>query len=296
MGVGESPAAARRRLRLALRRAREAKGLTQRQVAEALDWSLSKVNRIESGEVSVTSTDLQAMLQLFEVTDLDRVAELTAIGRAARRRGWWDQPEYRAHLTPAMIQSFQFENEATEIRSYQPTLIPGILQTREYASAIFNAWSNELTEEDLKTRLEVRLQRRGHLFNRADPPRYLLVLDESVLLRPVGGPRVMSDQLYDLLNVIRNGHISVRVLPLVNAVIYPIGLFMIYTSDDEDLALYVEGSLHDEVIYDADQIRQHRQIFERTWYQSLPADASVNLIEACAATLRSSADRTTPDD
>jgi Domain of unknown function (DUF5753)/Helix-turn-helix domain len=296
MAVGESPAAARRRLRLALRNAREAKGFTQRQVADALDWSLSKVNRIESGEVSVTSTDLQALLRHFEITDASRLADLTEAGRAARRRGWWDQPEYRAHLTPAMIQSVQFETQASEIRSYQPTLIPGVLQTRDYALAILTAWSKELTEADLTARLDVRMQRREQLFTRPDPPTYYLVLDESVLLREVGGQQVMSAQLYDLLAMIRAGHVSVRVLPLVNAAIYPIGLFMIYASDDdEDVALYVEGTLHDDFVYAPEVIRQHRQIFERTWDQSLAVETSINVIEARAATLRSAADRTSPD-
>jgi transcriptional regulator with XRE-family HTH domain len=294
MAVGESPAAARRRLRLALRKAREAKQLTQRQVAQALDWSLSKVNRIESGEVGVTSTDLQAMLRLFEITDPDLVTELTAAGRVARRRGWWDQPEYREHLTPAMIQSVQFETEATEIRSYQPTLIPGVLQTRAYASAILDAWSFELPHPDRTTRREVRMLRREQLFGRPEPAHYLLLLEESVLLREVGGPRVMSEQLYNLIDMSRNGRAVVRVLPLVHAAAYPIGLFMIYADDDEDIALYRESSYHDEVVYAPEVIRQHRQVFERMWDLSFSEEQSIHSIEAHAATLRSAADRIEP--
>ncbi|HEY8474927.1 MAG TPA: helix-turn-helix transcriptional regulator [Natronosporangium sp.] len=294
MAVGESPAAARRRLRLALRDAREAKGLTQREVSEALDWSLSKVNRIESGEVSVTSTDLQAMLNLYGVSDPERVAELTAIGRAARRRGWWDQPKYREHITPAMIQSLQFEAEATTIRSFQPTLIPGVLQTREYARRVLTDWGEELNETDITARLNVRMQRREELFNGPDPPTYLLILDESVPQRTVGGPRVMSEQLYDLLGMISRGSVTMRILPLASAAIWAIGLFTIYTSDDEDVALYVEAQLGDELIYKSDVIRKHRQIFERMWERCLSAEQSINVIEAYAAGLRAAADRT-PD-
>jgi transcriptional regulator with XRE-family HTH domain len=294
MAAGESPAAARRRLRLALRRAREAKRLTQRQVAAALDWSLSKVNRIESGEVSVTSTDLQALLRLFDVTDPSRVEDLATAARTSRRRGWWDQPAYREHLTPAMIQAIQFETEATAIRSFQPTLIPGALQTRDYASAVLDAWRDRFLDADLATRLDVRMLRREQLFSRPEPPAYLLVLDESVLLREVGGPHVMSSQLYDLLKMARAGPVLVRVLPLIYRAIHLMGLFMIYTSDDEDVALYRESNLNDEVVYAPETIRQHRQLFEEVWGQCLDVDASINLVEARAAALRSTADRNPP--
>jgi transcriptional regulator with XRE-family HTH domain len=295
MAVGESPAVARHRLRLALRRAREAKGLTQRQVAESLDWSLSKVNRIESGEVNVTGTDLQALLRLFDVTDSGRIEALTEAGRAARRRGWWDQPQYREHLTPAMIQSIQFETEATTIRSFQPILIPGVLQTREYAAAVLDAGRDMLPPADLTTRLDVRMLRRDQLFRRPEPPSYLLVLDESALLRDVGGPQVMSTQLYDLLEMARTGAVVVRVLPLSYKTVHMVGLFVIYASDEEDVALYVESGLDDEVLYAPDRIRQHRQFFEQAWHGSLSIGASIHLIEARAAALRSAADRIGPD-
>lgn len=295
MTVGESPAVARHRLRLALRRARLAKGLTQRQVAEALDWSLSKVNRMEAGEVTVSSTDLQALLRLFDVTDRDRVEQLIEEARAARRRGWWDQPEYREHLTSAMIQSVQFETEATAIRSFQPTVIPGVLQTRAYASAVVSIWGGELSEADRDSRLEVRARRREQLFSRPDPPEYLLVLDESVLLREVGGPRTMSEQLYDLLDLARAGRVNVRVVPLAHSALYAVGLFVIYAKDDEDVALYRESNLADEVLYSAETIGRHRELFERIWDQASSVEGSSHMIEARAATLRSAADRLRPD-
>jgi transcriptional regulator with XRE-family HTH domain len=293
--VGESPAVARHRLRLALRRARLAKGLTQRQVAEALDWSLSKVNRMEAGEVTVSSTDLQALLRHFDVTDRDRVEQLIEEARAARRRGWWDQPEYREHLTSAMIQSVQFETEATAIRSFQPTVIPGVLQTRAYASAVVSIWGGELSEADRDSRLEVRARRREQLFSRPDPPEYLLVLDESVLLREVGGPRTMSEQLYDLLDLARAGRVNVRVVPLAHSALYAVGLFVIYAKDDEDVALYRESNLADEVLYSAETIGRHRELFERIWDQASSVEGSSHMIEARAATLRSAADRLRPD-
>jgi transcriptional regulator with XRE-family HTH domain len=293
MAVGESPAVARRRLRIALRDAREAKRLTQRQVAEALEWSMSKVNRIESGEVLISGTDLQALLRFLDITNPDLVAELTAQGRLSRQRSWWNQ--YRGHLTPAMVDCFQFEADATEIRSFQPTLIPGLLQTEAYAKAMLAFWADKLPEDDLRTRIEVRTQRRNHMFSREHPPDYLVVLDESVLMREVGGPQVMSEQLYELLDFARSGRVRVRIVPLAKATGYSTyGLFTLYTIDDENVLLYVETYEWDRAVFKSTSIRHHRQLFEHMWEQSLSEEASIHAIEAQAATLLSAADRRSP--
>jgi transcriptional regulator with XRE-family HTH domain len=291
MAVGESPAAARHRLRRTLRRAREARQLTQRQVAESLEWSLSKVNRIESGEVTISTTDLQALLQLLEVTDAAQVEALAEDARTARRRGWWDHAEYREHLTPAIIQAIQFEAEATAIAAYQPTFIPGFLQTPAYAAALMDIWSDQLSEADRTTRVQVRKLRRDHLFARLDPPDYRLVLDEAVLLREVGGPAILSDQLYYLLDQARSSPITVRLLPFKHVTAYVTGgLFIIYTSDDEDVALYREGYLVDDITYASEGIGRYRRIFQRIWHDAMTAGDSLRLIEARAAEMSSALD------
>ena len=291
MAVGETPAVARHRLRLALRAAREEQGLTQRQVAKALDWSMAKVNRIEAGEVNISVTDLQALLRLLDVTDPDTIADLTGHARAARQRGWWDEPQSREHLTPAHLQSIQFQMVATDIRSFLPTLIPGPLQTHEYASAIVGALHDTLSEVDRPIVLDSRMRQRHQLLNREDPPTYLVILDESVLLREVGGPGVMSEQLYDLLENVRAGRVTVRVIPLTNATVFAAyGLFVLYTSDEET-ALYLETHIDDEVVYAPETVQRHQRLFARMWHRALTPEASGHLIEARAATMRVAADR-----
>src|SRR5690606_23715459 len=189
------------------------------------------------------------------------IAELTGHARAARRRGGWGELEYRAHLTPANIQSLQFETVATEIRSFLPALIPGSLQTRRYASAIVDGLQGPLSERDRHIRVEVRMRRRDQLLHREDPPAHLLLLDESALLRKVGGPEVMSEQLYDLLEFVRAGRVTVRVIPLTDAaVVASYGLFTIYTSDEET-ALYLENHIGDEMVYAPEIVRKHRSRF-----------------------------------
>jgi transcriptional regulator with XRE-family HTH domain len=295
MVASESPAVARRRLRLALRQAREARGLTQGQVAEALEWSLSKVNRVEGGDVTISSTDLRALLALLGVTDAERVDQLMADARASRRRGWWDEPRYRNHLTAATLQLLQFEGEATTIRVFQPTFIPGVLQTRAYAEAVLGAWGDELSDDDRAVRLDVRMRRRSHVFDRDDPPRYVLILDESAVFREVGGPGVMAEQLQVLLDESARPGTQVCIVPLAKGAHYAMqGTFTILDlGDEENAMLYSERHLpnNDEIVHTPDRVRRHRELFEQMLADSLGRDASRRLIQARAAAMLASLDR-----
>jgi transcriptional regulator with XRE-family HTH domain len=297
MVSNESPAVARRRLRLALRRAREEKGLTQGQVAEALEWSLSKVNRIESGDVTISHTDLHALLNLLDVTDVEAVERLTEDARASRRRGWWDDPEYREYLTTATVQLLQFESQASVIRTFQNTLVPGLLQTRTYADFVLNFWSEELPEAERMARLDIRMQRPKHVFDRLDPPKYLVILDESVVFREVGGPTVMADQLNEVLRMAESPRITVRIVPFAEAApLALLGPFTIFNlGDEEDAVLYRETTWLDEIVHTREVIRRHRHVFEQLWEKSLSAEASDRLIRAHAATMLASMDRASMD-
>lgn len=293
MTTGESPAVARRRLRLALRKAREAKGLTQGEVAKRLDWSLSKVNRIESGDVKISSTDLQALLRLFDVTDENEIRQLSADAKASRLRGWWDEPRYREHLTAPTMQLLQFETEASAIRAFQPTLIPGLLQTSAYADFVVNFFSGDLPEKTRAARFEIRMRRREQVFDRPDPPHYYLLLDESVLFREVGGAQVMADQLRELRAYLDRPYITLRVVPLaLSAVLVMLGQFTILDlGDEENAVFYHESIIQDEIVHTPELIHFHREKFERMWEQSWDEKASARLIEARAAEMLSALDR-----
>jgi transcriptional regulator with XRE-family HTH domain len=292
-GPSESPAAARRRLRIALRTAREARDLTQADVARELDWSLSKVNRIESGEVSISSTDLRALLGLVAITDPERVGYLIELGRAARRRGWWDEARYREHLTPAMMQLVQFETEATAIRFFNTTVVPGVMQTPAYAENVLEYWSEDFSEKERAIRAEIRAKRRDQMLNRPDPPNWYVVLDESVLMREVGGKKVMADQLQHLFEIADGSHVSIRVLPLAKAPPFAIlGVFAIFDlGDEENAILYKESGTFDEIIHARDRIARHRWRFEQMWEVALNEGASARLIEASATGMRAALDR-----
>jgi transcriptional regulator with XRE-family HTH domain len=269
---------------MALRSAREAAQLTQADVADRLEWSVSKVNRIENGEVTISATDLRALMALLGVTDPETIEQLTSWARTARSRGWWDGPEFRAHLTPAMRQLIQYEAQATAIRCFHPTLIPGMLQTPEYARTVLDFWV-ELPEETRTARQALRVERRSRLLQGSDRPQFLLLLDESAIQRPVGGPAVMAEQLGSLLSMIKTGEIIARVVPLISgAPLGAMGSFIILDlNEDENAILYREIGLDDDNVRDdRDVVGHFRRAFEHMWGVALPPEKSAVLIESHA--------------
>jgi transcriptional regulator with XRE-family HTH domain len=294
MGSAESPAAARRRLRLALRRAREVKGLTQGHVAEALDWSLSKIQRIESGEVTVSRNDLLAALAYLDISDQKRVEQLVQLAKASRLKGWWDDARYREHLTPAVLQLLQFEAEASAIRVFCPTLIPGMLQTRAYGDYVLDFWKDELTEKDQDVRLDVRVRRREFVMDAPDPPDYLVVLDDSVLQRRVGGPEVMADQLDSLLEMTKSPKVIVRVFPFSSpAPLTMLSHFIILDlGDEENAVVYREGQLTDYIEHSTQIIQIYRRRFEQLWENAMSEEESRVYIAEIAASMRAPSEKT----
>jgi transcriptional regulator with XRE-family HTH domain len=280
MSATESPAVARRRVRLALRRAREAKQLTQGQIAEAMEWSLSKVMRIEKGDVSISASDLRVLLDFLAVRDPGEVKQLMTDARTSRSERWSADPDYREHLTPATAQLLQFEAEATAIRHYSNVVIPGPLQTPAYARAMFTGYVHDLAEDTIRARIDVRLRRR-EIFYRPDPPDYLAILDESVLWREVGGRAVMGEQLSELLKIMADTAILVRIVPFAAAAsIALLGPFSIFDlGAEENAVLYRESHTADEIVHARRLIGRHREVFERLWPEALDDAASAGLIK-----------------
>ena len=128
MSVHEDPLLSRKRLRISLRHWREQRALTQEQVAEALDWSQSKVVRIESGKVRVSATEARALLGLYQVSDQDEVARLVELARVARRRAWYRDYEHALDLD--YDDYLSYESSALAIETFQQLLVPGLLQDR----------------------------------------------------------------------------------------------------------------------------------------------------------------------
>ena len=205
MSVHEDPLLSRKRLRISLRYWRDQRMLTQEQVAEALDWSKSKLVRIENGSVRVSATDVRALLELYKVSDQDELARLVELARVARRRPWYR--EYEHALDRDYDEYLGYESSAAVIETFQHLLVPGLLQTEGYAKAIMMANGATYSAE----RVELRLMRQAVL-GREDGPLLHCVIDEAALHRQVGGPAVMRGQLLRLRDA-AGPKISVGIIP-----------------------------------------------------------------------------------
>src|SRR5579862_6518067 len=205
----------RRRLAAELRRLRERAGLTGDQVAERLGWSGSKISRIETHRIGVKSADLSKLLDLYGV-GTSRRDELKALARESGQAGGLDSAI--AGLPADIADYFYAEEEAQSIWNWDPLVIPGLLQTEEYARAILAGYQAmfRLPPGDAERRISLR-QMRQTLLTRDPPLQLAVVIDESVLHRKFGGNAVMRPQLLRLAEVSELPNVEVRVLRLDGA-------------------------------------------------------------------------------
>jgi transcriptional regulator with XRE-family HTH domain len=286
MSSGDTPAVARRKVRLAIKEARTAKGDTQSQVADAMEWSLSKVMRIESGEVTIAQNDLRPLLSYLGVKDRKVVEDLVTAAKASKqRRQWWDDKRYGSMLTHAMRQLFGFEAEASTLRYYSPVAVPGPLQTPGYARGIMSQFTHELSDGEIEARVEVR-ERRKQLLRQRDPrPEIFVLFDESVLLRRIGGHTAFTEQVAELSRFISEGWLTARIHPLDNPYpgLGPFEMFHLEAGNDAQTVLYRESLTADEIIDDPVRIERHHELWDRMWKSSIDEKESARRIAALAA-------------
>src|ERR1700727_484862 len=156
MPTEQSPTVRRRRLALELRRLREAARLTCEEVAEHLECSASKISRVETGRVSVSPRDVRDMLDLYGV-DPQRRDSLVQLARESRQKGWWHA--YSDTMQPRFATYVGLEDAATEIRTYEINLVPGLLQTEDYARTVIAAGNLTGTQAEGERRVAVRVAR-----------------------------------------------------------------------------------------------------------------------------------------
>jgi transcriptional regulator with XRE-family HTH domain len=203
----------RRRLAAELRRLRTEARLPIEEVAGTLKWPASKVSRIENRQVGISTRDLRRLLDLYQVTGPAYRDELLEIARRATERGWWQS--YSGVVVPTALGNLiGLEAEAATIRTYEPELVPGLLQTADYARAVIRAGRPGDTAQEVDQRVEVRLERQ-EVLSRTDPPppKVSVVLNEGVLARRVGGPEVMRAQLEHLTRGRDRANIIIQILP-----------------------------------------------------------------------------------
>ena len=281
VGDSASPLMHRRRLRNELRAARLEKGLTQEQVATAMEWSLSKMNRIEKAKTGISANDLKALLPLYGITAKDRTEELLALARASRQTPWWRG--YGDVAPSTLLELIDYENAATSISQFEPMFVPGILQTEDYALAVLRASYG--AKSPAERMVSLRTKRRDLLASEGAPA-FSFVLDESVIRRPVGGLAVMRNQLMHLVSLADLPNVTIQVVPFA-AGVHPgmKGPFKVIEFDDEpdeDVA-FLEGPHGDIISDDPEETGRYLEAFHRVAQLALEPSESVGLLGKAAS-------------
>jgi len=211
MPVGGKPTVRSRRVGTELRRLREAAGITTAQAAELLSCSPAKISRIENGIVSARVVDLRLLLDRYGDQDQEHRAYLERLARESNKRGWWQ--DYGDTIPPYYADFIGLETDASYIKTWEPTIVPGLLQTPEYARAVMLANPAMISPAKLENFIRIRQERQARLEQGTDV-RLDAVIWEAVLITTVGSDEVQRGQLDRLLELMDRPNISVQVLPL----------------------------------------------------------------------------------
>lgn len=192
-----------------LRRARETAGVTIRAAAAEIEVQAGTLSKIEGGKQAIKGTYVKLLAPLYNLGSDER-RQLLALAEEANRPGWWVS---YGGVVPDWFRLFLgYESDASALRTYESELVPGLLQTPDYARAVALATKPDSTPAELDRQVDLRRERQQRITG-DDPPTMHAVLNEAVLLRRVGGVEVMRGQLEHLVDLARLPHVTVQVLP-----------------------------------------------------------------------------------
>lgn len=272
-----SPTARRRRLSIELKKLREKSALTCAQVGQALDWSGSKVNRMETGSGRVQPSDIDALCRFYETSDELREF-LKSLAREAKTRGWW---QVHGAGVPEWFNIYiGLEQDASALRQYQCELLPGLMQTAAYARELHTTGAH-LSPEDIDRAVRVRLERQ-EMLTRPDAPDAWFVMNEGAVRNVIGDRALMREQLERVLDSAALPNVTLQVLPFDSGT-YPVtGSFTMLSfpaPEDPDLvyrdgitdAVYLEGEHH---------VREYTKAFDGLRAAALSPQRSAQLIKS----------------
>jgi transcriptional regulator with XRE-family HTH domain len=275
------PAVRRRKLGAELRMLRTGAGLTSGEAARLVGWHQSKVSRIETGASGVKPADVRLLLDAYGVVEgqlRELLLVLAGSADTAGRHHWWHA--YRGVLPPAYRDFISLESQAGAMRTLETSVVPGLLQTPEYARAVTRVAADGLDDEALDALVEVRLARQDVLRN--DPPLELsAVLDEAVLRREVGGPGVMARQLERLMEAARLPQVRLQVLPFAaGAHIGITGPFVIFSfPSTSDLDVVVLDQLTSSLYLERkEDLQAYAEAFNTLQIHALSPEDSLDYI------------------
>lgn len=267
-----------RRLGRELRRLREARSLTQGDAAKLLRCSQQRIARIESGDIKPRPRDVLEILVAYDVPhDEEQGLALRAMAEQLREPGWWQ----RLNTLPARYVTFiAYEAEATDLRQFQPTLIPGLMQTRAYAQEVIRI-GRETDQEEITQRVEARLMRQEVLTARKPPLRLQAIITEQALMLEVGDADVRREQLAHIIKVAALPNVTVQVLTLAAGAHLAVhGGFEVLTFADGDPPLgYIETLAGELFLESPEEIRRLTGVHEHLLSLALSPRESIRFIQ-----------------
>ncbi len=280
MASNVNPTVRRRRLGSELRKLRETKGMTAEEVASRLLVSQSKISRLENGRRSISQRDVRDLCGVYGVEDNRVVDSLMQMAKESRQQGWWhafgDVP-YSVYIG--------LETDAASIRVYESLVVPGLLQTPEYARAVIEGMWPEATQSEVDKRVQVRLKRQERITDSEHPVRYWVVLDEAALRRVAGDESIMSAQLEHLVDRSAMPHVTLQVLPYTMGA-HPgmYGKFAILEFEDasDTTVVYLEGVTSDLYLEKPNEVHDYSMMYEHLRALALGPEQSRQFIEGVA--------------
>lgn len=278
----------RRQLGRHLRELRGKARLTVRAASTALEWSDQKIWRIETGQTSMRSLDVEAMCRVYGA-DAEMTQGLMGLAKETKGRGWWHA--YGDVIPEGFDLFIGLEGAATSLHQYSMDLVPGLVQTEDYARALIEKHNPDDAPDEIERRLHLLLSRGTLLTRVTAPPTLDLALGEAVLRHPVGGPDVMARQLHRLLQVMDLPNVSLRVVPFAVGLHHglltgPFTILRFPVNGDghptEPPTVYVEGFTGDLYLDKAHEIERYDQAFTSLWDAALNTKGTQNILRNAA--------------
>lgn len=274
--MDHSPTVRGRRLMREVKRLRESSGMSSDEAARRLDFSKSKLYRIENGKSRIDADDLEDMLDLYDVRSPDRDA-LVALGRDSRRRGWWTT--YKDVFTGSYV-GLEYEAARIQVASH---IVPGLFQTPEYARAVIAETRPLLDADEVERRVAARGARQQAVLHRDNAPDIHVVLDEAALHRRVGGEDVMMQQLAGLAKASAQPGITIQVLPFAagaSAAVEGDFVILAFPDPEDPPVAYAEGLFGDLYLESKEELDRYSLAWTHLLDKALsPAESAAMISE-----------------
>lgn len=284
MVSASSPTLLKRWVALELKRLRDAAGFTRQEVAARLRCNLSHIGHIETMRNLPRAPELEILLGYYGVPDrLDFFVEV--VEKARRGKDWWTA--YSGHVPTWFNLFLAMESAATRVQGYAGLIVPGLLQTPEYAEAIVKAGPGKRSQTEVDEQVELRMARQDILNRREDPAELWMVLDEAVLRRQVGGAKVLRDQLHRIAEMTERPHITIQVLEAA-AGAHPAqhGTFLLLSFPKElsgdPGVVYCETQVGSCYYQESHEIDEYQQVMNHLRIQAAAPEGSLDIIASLA--------------